>query len=296
MPVMVKAAIFNLLRGHVEGETIVDLFAGVGTMGLEAYSRGAGRVVHVERDKRVLKLLEDNIAALDAGEVCEVLSADALGPLALARLPKQSHLIFSDPPYALVRERAGYERVRAQMTKLAQTLDDTGYLVLRVPRNLMFDAGDATDTPAGGASGGSGRHAGSAASPGGGGGVGKVRLTGDPATDMERLMDERLHDGDDDNHAGGDRLVITSLDDPAWDDVDAFEDELFGADGDEVPGQDDAHAQHTPAARRQGAHPHRVQAELTLPGTIGPEIHSYGDMDVCLYMRAPAAHEPDANG
>src|SRR5262245_15938357 len=49
----VKESIFNLLRGWFEGATVIDLFAGVGTMGLEAVSRGAARVFMVERDRHI---------------------------------------------------------------------------------------------------------------------------------------------------------------------------------------------------------------------------------------------------
>jgi 16S rRNA (guanine(966)-N(2))-methyltransferase RsmD len=287
MPVMVKAAIFNLLRGHVESETVVDIFAGIGTMGLEAYSRGAARVVHVERDKRVLQLLRENIAALDADEVCEVLSTDALGPLMLARLPKQAHLIFADPPYALVRQREQYEKLRVQLGKLAQTLDDTGYLMMRVPKPLLFEVGEASAT--------------GEARPG------KVRLLGDPNLELEKLIDDRIETTDAHAHQGGDRVVITSLDDPAWDELDTFESELFGADG---TAEDDVQAADSTPSADQPAKPKgkkaktkpgsggigadgvmRVPADLTLPGTIGPEIHTYGDMDVCLYMRDPDASD-----
>lgn len=48
-----REAVFNLLRGWFEDARVLDLFAGVGTMGLEAASRGAAAVVMVERDKPI---------------------------------------------------------------------------------------------------------------------------------------------------------------------------------------------------------------------------------------------------
>jgi len=133
MPDMVKEAIFNLLRGHCEDGGVLDLFAGTGAMGLEAASRGSPRVVMVEKDRRVAKVLEANIASVGAGQECEVIIGDALGPAALTRCPRPVHLVFMDPPYELVRDPEGWVRVVRQAERLIQMLDDTGFLVLRTP-------------------------------------------------------------------------------------------------------------------------------------------------------------------
>lgn len=133
MPDLVKESIFNLLRGHCEDGPVLDLFSGTGTMGFEALSRGSPRVVFVERDRKVVKVLEQNIATLDAQDACEIVCNDALGPAALTRCPRPCHIIFMDPPYDLVKEPDGWQRVKRQAARLIDLLDDTGYLVLRTP-------------------------------------------------------------------------------------------------------------------------------------------------------------------
>ncbi len=133
MPDLVKEAVFNLLRGHCEDGPVLDLFAGTGTMGLEALSRGSPRVVFVERDRKVVKVLERNIATLGAEDACEVVAGDALGPAALSRCPRPVHIVFMDPPYELVRDPEGWGRVTRQAARLVELLDDSGYLVLRTP-------------------------------------------------------------------------------------------------------------------------------------------------------------------
>lgn len=146
MPDLVKEAVFNLLRGHCEDGPVLDLFAGTGTMGLEASSRGSPRVVFVEKDRRVVKVLERNIADLDAHDGCEVVIGDALGPAALTRCPRPVHLVFMDPPYEMVRDPQGWVRVRTQARRLVGLLDDTGYLVLRTP-SPFFHTIDAAGSP-----------------------------------------------------------------------------------------------------------------------------------------------------
>ena len=132
-PDMVKEAMFNLLRGHFEGESVLDCFSGTGTVGLEAASRGASRVVCVERDRKVTRMLEKNIEMLDAHETVEVVTGDALGPATIHRCPKPVHIVFFDPPYPMVRDEADWGRIKIQLTRLISMLDDTGYAVLRTP-------------------------------------------------------------------------------------------------------------------------------------------------------------------
>ncbi len=133
IPDLVKEALFNLLRGHVEGQECYDGFAGSGAIGLEAISRGAKRCVFIERDKNVMQVLQKNIDHVGAGERAEPVKADALGAAALARCPRPVHLIFFDPPYKLVEDPETYPRVIKQFGRLIQNLDDEGYAVLRTP-------------------------------------------------------------------------------------------------------------------------------------------------------------------
>ncbi len=139
LPDAVREAIFNLLRGHFEGVDVLDLFSGTGSFGIEALSRGARRAVMVERDRRTADVLRRNAEAVGAGARAEVVVGDALGPAALNRCPKPAHVIFLDPPYDLVRDPAGWVRVRAQAARLAQMLTPTGYLILRTPHPFVHD-------------------------------------------------------------------------------------------------------------------------------------------------------------
>ncbi|MFO0782382.1 MAG: RsmD family RNA methyltransferase [Phycisphaerales bacterium] len=132
----VKESLFNILRGWFEGATVVDLFAGVGTMGLEAASHGAARVVMVERDHEVLSCLERNIQSLGCGGRCTALQADALSPTTLARLPQPVDVVFMDPPYDLAEQTSGRRRILEQAARLRSNFGAKGWLVLRLPYAL----------------------------------------------------------------------------------------------------------------------------------------------------------------
>ena len=98
-PDRVRETLFNWLGQDLTGLSCLDLFAGSGALGFEAASRGAARVVMVERDRAAFEALRTNKAALDARQV-ELVRGDALeflgGHSSNAGL---FDVIFLDPPF-----------------------------------------------------------------------------------------------------------------------------------------------------------------------------------------------------
>jgi 16S rRNA (guanine966-N2)-methyltransferase len=97
---LVRQALFNMLRGLVQNAIFVDLFAGTGSVGLEALSHGARQVYFVEPDRRALRTLQANIRRCDMGGRATIVAAPL--PQALQQLPVllQADMLFLDPPYA----------------------------------------------------------------------------------------------------------------------------------------------------------------------------------------------------
>lgn len=96
-PDRVRETVFNWLGQRLDGMSCLDLFAGSGALGLEAASRGATRVVMIERDMLAATALEAHVRALDATMV-RVIRADALNWIRGAE--DSFDLIFLDPPFA----------------------------------------------------------------------------------------------------------------------------------------------------------------------------------------------------
>ncbi|NDF12242.1 MAG: methyltransferase domain-containing protein [Proteobacteria bacterium] len=109
---MAREAIFNLLQhgkfmkapdfvqdenpSVLEGRRVVDIFCGTGAMGIEALSRGAGHVVFIDQNPRVMDLLEATIKHIGEGPNTAFIRSDS------TRLPKARNtcmLAFVDPPY-----------------------------------------------------------------------------------------------------------------------------------------------------------------------------------------------------
>lgn len=99
-PNRIRETLFNWLRDEVEGRICLDLFAGSGALGFEALSRGAARVILVERNASACRALAENAKILKA-ENAEVHHTSAWDWLRQTRQPPSSvELVFLDPPFA----------------------------------------------------------------------------------------------------------------------------------------------------------------------------------------------------
>ena len=98
----IRQSLFDIVRPYVTGAVMLDLYAGVGTVGLEALSRGASKVVFVEKEGICVRTIEKNIESLGFAEKAKVLKADVLSGLKwLEHFAdyKGYDLIFMGPPY-----------------------------------------------------------------------------------------------------------------------------------------------------------------------------------------------------
>ncbi|HEU4715511.1 MAG TPA: 16S rRNA (guanine(966)-N(2))-methyltransferase RsmD [Candidatus Saccharimonadales bacterium] len=93
-----RGAMFNSLGGLVEGASVLDAFAGTGSIGLEALSRGAHDVTFVERDRIAQKVLAKNITSLGV-EARTALIRTTVHNWLETKGDEKFDIIFADPPY-----------------------------------------------------------------------------------------------------------------------------------------------------------------------------------------------------
>ncbi|MHB8906122.1 MAG: 16S rRNA (guanine(966)-N(2))-methyltransferase RsmD [Melioribacteraceae bacterium] len=95
-----KESIFNYLVHSIEfdGIKVCDIYAGSGSLGLEALSRGADEVHFIEKDFHVSKMLQENISSLNADGECKIFRMDALRFSKITDHEKYD-LILADPPF-----------------------------------------------------------------------------------------------------------------------------------------------------------------------------------------------------
>ncbi len=99
----VREALFSILGERIEGARVLDLYAGSGSLGLEALSRGAERAVFVERDEGVAAQLRRNVEGLGFSARARIATVDALaflGDVAGGKRPGGYAVAFADPPFA----------------------------------------------------------------------------------------------------------------------------------------------------------------------------------------------------
>ena len=122
----VREALFSMLQNDIRGARFLDLFAGSGSVGLEALSRGAETVAFVEHAPRSLACLSRNIAMLKVEDRCRVIRADVYAWLATTpaannaldglNAPVAFDIAYADPPYAVGAEH-GYATVLARLVE-----------------------------------------------------------------------------------------------------------------------------------------------------------------------------------
>ena len=95
-PDRVRETLFNWLGQRLDGLACLDLFAGSGALGFEAASRGAARVVMVEKDREAFAQLQDSLRLLAATNI-ELVAGDALAYL--GRPGERFDVVFLDPPF-----------------------------------------------------------------------------------------------------------------------------------------------------------------------------------------------------
>jgi 16S rRNA (guanine(966)-N(2))-methyltransferase RsmD len=99
-----RETLFNVLAPRIEGAHFLDLYSGSGAVGIEALSRGAARVVCVERAAGALKVLRANVARLELEQGIEVHSSAAKAYLGHEIWMPGFDIVFLDPPYEAANE------------------------------------------------------------------------------------------------------------------------------------------------------------------------------------------------
>jgi 16S rRNA (guanine966-N2)-methyltransferase len=123
----VREAVFSILGDRVEGASVLDLFAGSGSYGLECLSRGAARAVFVESDRRSAEVISQNLAkARLSGGTVSAVNVETW----LKRAAGEFDLIFADPPYAKSRDDRDWNTCLLASTELRALLAPGGLFVL----------------------------------------------------------------------------------------------------------------------------------------------------------------------
>jgi len=139
----VREALFSILGDTVRGSRVLDLFAGSGALGLEALSRGAEKVVFVEKDRDAREIIRDNITDLAMEAFCEVIPGDYRNILKrLGNKHDSFDLILADPPYQDT-EGGAAENILSLIGEF-DTLRKNGLVVIEHSRRIKINIPDSS--------------------------------------------------------------------------------------------------------------------------------------------------------
>lgn len=132
----VKTALFDILSTRVEDARFLDLFAGTGSVGIEALSRGAASATFIEMNYSVLKLVRENLKITGLGDRAETLRTDAFkflqanssGNLPLPGNQKREYdIIYVAPP-----QYQGMAARALQLLDNSPLVPDTGLVIVQI--------------------------------------------------------------------------------------------------------------------------------------------------------------------
>lgn len=131
---MVRQAVFSILSDRVQGAQVLDLYAGSGSYGLEALSRGAAHATFIDSNGEAIRAIKSN---LDVGRFWGKATVTQVDVLRF--LSEQNHqqfdLIFADPPYE-------YGVPKGLSFHLAESIKDDGLIVFDHAKTVTLDRVD----------------------------------------------------------------------------------------------------------------------------------------------------------
>jgi 16S rRNA (guanine(966)-N(2))-methyltransferase RsmD len=135
----VKESLFSVLYKYdlPEGAIVADLFSGVGSLGLEALSRGAEFVTFVEKDPKVFAVLNKNIEKAGFDKESKAIRANAfsIGAVVGSEMEKYG-LVFVDPPYVASMNVQADSPLGGLLELLGEQVTDDGIVIVRTSRDV----------------------------------------------------------------------------------------------------------------------------------------------------------------
>lgn len=121
----VRGSLFNIIGGEIEDATVLDAFAGTGSLGLESLSRGASSATFIEKDRIAQKAIAENINSLGVGDRAKLIKASVSAWGETISEVEKFDIIFADPPY--------HKLQIPTVEKLVKYLKPDGLMVLSHP-------------------------------------------------------------------------------------------------------------------------------------------------------------------
>jgi len=136
MPHKLRETMFNIIQEDIKNSVFLDGFAGTGSVGIEALSRGAERVIFIDEYNPSIRVIKSNLAKCEAEEKARVIRKEFnRAVIQLSTENMKFDLIFLDPPYRLLDERNPLKVIKKR-----EILKPEGLIILRHHFKTRFNA------------------------------------------------------------------------------------------------------------------------------------------------------------
>ncbi len=130
----IKETLFNMIQEDLEGCRFLDLFSGSGGIGIEALSRGAKEAVFVEKNRKAIACITDNLKFTKLEKEAHVMCCDVVTALRKMEGDTAFDFIFMDPPY-----EKQLERQVLSYLKDSSLADETTRIIIEASLETAFD-------------------------------------------------------------------------------------------------------------------------------------------------------------
>ena len=129
----IKETLFNILQAEMYGSVVADFFAGTGSLGIEALSRGATKAYFVDNSPAAIKVITENVKHTKFEDKSVILKEDATGSV-FRIFEKHVDIVFMDPPYD-----KDLEKPLLKQLSTASFVDGETIVVVEASLNTSFD-------------------------------------------------------------------------------------------------------------------------------------------------------------
>lgn len=136
-----KGSLFNIVSGVIPDSHILDMYAGTGSIGIEALSRGAASCIFVENDRTAVEVIKKNLEVTKLRDKAQVLLSDVFEVVPyLERNKVKVDIVFTTPPYPLVEKSAYRDNLLVLLSVLCskQIVQPDGFIILQL-RKTTFE-------------------------------------------------------------------------------------------------------------------------------------------------------------
>lgn len=130
-----KSTLFSVIGEDIKDKRILDLYAGSGSIGIEALSRGAASCTFVDISKPACRVIEKNLENTDLFEKSEVVASKTQEYLEL-QVEDSFDIVFADPPYTIYEKTP--DGIEKMIDEIERIIPEGGAVVLKYPTKFHF--------------------------------------------------------------------------------------------------------------------------------------------------------------